>query len=233
MRDYEQIRNDLCYQNLEVKIIGDGGGFVYGSLGPTHHALCDIAIMRALPNMKVLAPVDAKETELLTEEIYKTKGPAYLRIERRKDPKIFPKNKKSKIGKALVLKEGRDITIFGYGTILANAFKASEELEKKRISVRIVNMSSLKPIDEKIILKTTKESKAILTIEEHNIIGGLGETIGFVLSKNNLKIPFKALAVPDVFSRFVCDQNYLRKKFQLDSENIVKEIKNLLRGRTF
>ena len=229
MRDFEQIRNDLCYQNLDVKIIGDGAGLVYGSLGPTHHAICDVGIMRNLPNMKVLAPVDARETELLVEEAYKMRGPAYLRIERKKDPKIFPEGKKAEIGRGVILEEGDDVAIFGYGTILENALLVAENLRKKGISVRVVDMSSLKPLDEEIILETARKAKAIFILEEHNIIGGLGEAASFVLSSNRLNIPFKAFAIPDTFSHFVGDQKYLREKYKLDPENLEKEILKFLR----
>ena len=228
MRDFEQIRNDLCYQNLDVKIIGDGAGLVYGSLGATHHAICDVGIMRNLPNMKVLAPVNARETELLVEEAYKMRGPVYLRIERKKDPKIFPEGKKAEIGRGVILEEGDDITIFGYGTILENALLVAENLGKKGISVRVVDMSSLKPLDEEIILETARKAKAIFILEEHNIIGGLGEAAAAIIAGSGSSIIFKSFGVEDNFSKYVGDQDYLREKNRLDPESLEERILKFL-----
>jgi len=237
MRCFEQIRNDICLQNLDVKIVGVGGGFSYGALGSTHHAIEDLAIMRSLPNITVLCPADPIETELAVRAMLKLKGPTYLRLGKSKEENIHLKPFKFQIGKANFIKKGKDITIIGIGPILKNAILAVKTLEKQYdISIGIISMPTLKPLDKNIVLKAAKETKAIFTIEEHSLVGGLGSAVAEILAESKYKILFRRIALPDKFCREVGNQEYLREKKGLSVtkiENyILKEFKNEKRKTT-
>ena len=154
MRCFEQIRNDVCLQNLDVKIVGVGGGLSYGASGATHHAVEDLAIMRALPNITILCPADPIEAELAVRAMFKIKGPVYLRLGKGREENIHLKSFKFQIGKANLIKRGKDITVIGIGSILKNAILAAEMLEKKyKNSIRIISMPALKKLDKNIFLK--------------------------------------------------------------------------------
>jgi len=229
MRPFEQIRNDICIQNLDVKIVGVGGGLSYGSLGSTHHAIEDLAIMRALPRMAVLAPADPIETALSVKAMLKLKGPVYLRLGKSKEENIHQKPFKFKIGKGNVVKNGKDITIIGTGPIVKSAILAAELLEKENnLSIRIISMPTLKPLDKNIIIKAAKETKAIFTVEEHNIIGGLGEGVATILAEfSNKKVSFKRIGINDHFVKKVGNQNYLKEKEGISPNGIKKIIEQI------
>lgn len=234
MRCFEQIRNDLCHQNLNVKLVGIGGGLSYGPLGYTHHALCDIAIMRVLPNMKVFAPGDPFEAERVAEIAAFSEGPAYIRLGKSNEPKIHPKSLHFNIGKGIVLRNGRDITIFATGNMLYSAKLVVDKLSGKNIDARLVSMPTIKPLDKNIILKAAKETKAIFTIEEHGLIGGLGSAVADILSANNTNnIIFKSIGVNDEHAGVVGGQNYLRSYFKIDETAIYNQIKNYKNGKTY
>lgn len=225
IRALEQVRNDICYHNANVKIISIGPGFAYGGLGPTHHATEDMAIMRALPNMTVLTPADGVETELATKAVVKWNGPCYLRLG--KDHKIYKKPYAFKIGKAHTVKNGRDITFISTGNMLREALQAAGELHKERVDARVINMHTVKPIDKEAIQKAAKETKRIITIEEHNVMGGLGSAIAEVLVQSGLQAKMKIIGIPDTFSKYVGDQEFLKKKYGLTVQNILKQAKSL------
>ncbi len=233
MRPFEQIRNDICIQNLDVKIVGVGGGLSYGSLGSTHHAIEDLAIMRALPRMTVLAPADPIETSSAVREMFKLKGPVYLRLGKSKEENIHQKPFNFKIGKGNLVKNGKDITIIGAGPIVKSAVLAADLLKKEYgVSARVISMSTVKPLDKNIIIKSAKETKAVFTVEEHNIIGGLGEGVAAILAEiPNSKINFKRIGINDHFVKKVGDQNYLKEKEGLSPNGIKKTIKNFLKIR--
>ena len=232
MRCFEQIRNDICIQNLDVKIVGVGAGFSYGAQGPTHHAIEDLAVMRVLPNMKILCPADPIETQLAVGKMLRFKGPFYLRLGKSKEENIYRKPFDFKLGKANLVKNGKDIIIIGIGPVLRNALLASERLEKKyNISIKIISMATLKPLDENIILKAAKETKVILTIEEHSLIGGLGDAVAGVLATSNYKALFKKIALPDKFCKESGSQELLREKNGLSIEAIEKAIEKLWKSK--
>ena len=232
MRCFEQIRNDICLQNLDVKIVGVGAGFSYGAQGPTHHAIEDLAVMRSLPNMTVLCPADPIETGLAVKAMFKLKGPVYLRLGKSKEENIHFKPFEFKVGKANLIKNGRDITIIGIGPILKNAILAAENLEKKyNISIRIISMTTLKPLDKNIVLRATKETKAIFSIEEHSLVGGLGSAAAEILAESKNKILFKRIALPDEFCKEVGSQEYLREKKGLSVKKIQKTIEKTWRSK--
>lgn len=224
MRCFEQIRNDLCYQNANVKLIGVGAGFAYGSAGATHHAIEDIGIMRTLPNMSIICPADPVETELTIKLAVKYKHPIYIRLGSEKE-KIYSRKINFQFGKGILVKKGKDITIISTGDILRNVIEAERKLSKKNIDVRIISIPTVKPIDQEIILKSVRETKAIFTVEEHNIIGGLGSAVAEVLSESpNKNVIFKRIGVPDKFVKVVGEQKYLREKYNLCTNSILKTI---------
>ena len=226
MRCFEQIRNDICYQNVDVKIIGIGGGLAYGVLGPTHHSREDIAIMRALPNMTVVCPGDPVETELIAKESLNINGPMYIRLGKGNDPIVHKDKPKLKVGKGIVVKEGKDITIIATGNILNNALISAYQLSEKGLRTRVISMHTVKPLDKGIVLRAAKETKAIFTIEEHSKIGGLGSAVSEVLSENNSNIIFRNIGLPDAFEKIVGSQEYLRKINNLSPEAITDFIYN-------
>jgi len=227
IRCLEQIRNDICYHGLNVKIVTVGGGLHYGALASTHHATEDLAIMRALPNMTVIAPGDRKEAGLATRAIIKYKGPCYLRLS--SENELYKTAPKFKIGKAITARPGKDITIISTGGMLKTALDAAEILGSSKISTRVISMHTLKPLDEKIILKAAKETKGIVTIEEHSLIGGLGSATAEVLAKKfRGKISIKTLGIPDVFSKKIGDRDFLRGIFGLTPEKVVSAVKSIV-----
>ena len=182
-RAYDQIRNSICYPNLNVKICATHSGVTVGEDGATHQMLEDIAMMRTLPNMTVISTSDDTETRWAVDEISKIKGPVYLRLSRYATPIIYDENQKFEIGKAIQIGDGKDATIIATGDVVCEAIKAKEELEKQGVFVRVVDMHTIKPIDRDIIIKSEKETKKIITLEDHNILGGLGSAVCEVLSE--------------------------------------------------
>ena len=200
-RSYDQIRNSICYPNLNVKICATHSGITVGEDGATHQMLEDISMMRTLPNMKVLSPADDIETKWAIEEAYKQKGPVYVRLSRLATPIIYDENQKFEFGKMIQIGKGIDATIFASGDVLAEALKAKEILAKtKGIDIRVVDVHTIKPIDEDMIVKCAKETKRLISIEDHNVIGGLGSAISEVLTS---KYPAKLerIGTNDEFGR--------------------------------
>lgn len=228
LRPFEQIRNDICYHKANVKIVAVGGGFCYGALGPTHFATEDLAVMRSLPNIVVLSPGDPWEAAAATKAMLQYDGPVYLRLGRAGEPNVHNSEVDFQIGKAIVIKDGTDVTIFAIGGMVYNSLKASEILEDKGISVRLISIGSLKPLDEECIIHSLNNTKVAVTIEEHSIIGGLGSAVSEILSESGINIPFKRLGVPSEFPEKVGDQEWFLSKYKLDVDGIVDSILTLI-----
>lgn len=224
-RAYDQIRNSICYPKLNVKICATHAGVTVGEDGATHQMLEDIGLMRGLPNMTVISTSDDTETKWAVEEISKIDGPVYLRLGRYATPVIYDENQKFEIGKGIQIGEGTDATVIATGVCVSEAIKAKEILEKEGINIRIVDIHTIKPIDREIIIKSAKETKRIITIEEHNIIGGLGSAVCEVLSE---EYPTKVtrMGIKDRFG-ISAPASELIHYFKLDAEAIVDEIKNV------
>jgi len=232
MRNYEQIRNDIAMPKSNVKIVGVGAGFRYAGQGPTHHAIEDIAIMRVLPNMTIISPADPLEVKKAIIAAAQFKGPVYLRIGTTGEPDIYQKDYEFVIGKGVEIKDGKDATIIATGSILYDALLAAKELEGKNIYVRIINMHTIKPIDREIILKAAEETGAIITLEEHNIVGGLGSAVAeIILEESDKHIKFKRLGVPDTFCSFYGTQQELKEHYGLASKDIVREVIKLYKSK--
>ncbi len=232
-RAYDQIRNSICYPNLNVKICATHAGITVGEDGATHQMLEDISMMRTLPNMTVISTSDDTQTKWAVEEIAKIKGPVYLRLSRYGVPVIYDENQKFEIGKAVQIGEGTDATIFATGVAVVEALKAKEELSKRNIDVRVVDVHTIKPIDKEMIIKCAKETKRIITIEDHSIIGGLGGAICEVLCEqphsivygdNYFERPIKVerMGIQDTFGKSG-KADALMKYFKITSDYIIEK----------
>lgn len=218
-RAFDQIRNSIAYPHLNVKICPTHAGISLGEDGGSHQSIEDIALMRVLPGMVVLSPADAVETEKMVFAIADYKGPVYMRLGRLAVPILFDENYKFEIGKATTLKEGNDVALIATGLLVYEALKAAEMLEEKGIKARVINMSTIKPLDEEVVLKAAKECKFIITSEEHSIIGGLGSAVCEYLSG---VYPTKIIrhGVNDIFGQSG-EGNEMLDKYGLRAINIV------------
>ena len=232
LRCLEQIRNDACYHNANVKIVSIGGGFSYGALGISHHATEDLAIMRSLPNITVVSPCGYWETMEATEAIVKIKGTCYLRLDKSAGAdKPHNDNEIFQIGKARKIREGSDCTIIVTGGILEEVLLAYETLTSEGISTRILNMHTIKPIDESAIMTACAETGAIITVEEHTVYGGLGGSVAEVLMySNTVPKKFLCIGLEAGFSSIVGSQTYLRQHYRLDASSIAERVRSLLKG---
>ncbi|MBI5026842.1 MAG: transketolase family protein [Nitrospirae bacterium] len=226
-RAWEQIRQTICYSNTNVKLVATHGGITVGEDGASHQALEDIALMRVLPNMTVIVPADAIETTSVINAMVDYRGPTYIRLGRVKVPQVMPEDYCFKLGKAYVFHMGKDANIIANGIMVEAALRASETLKSEGLDAGVINMSTVKPLDENTILKAAKTSRAIVTAEEHSIIGGLGSGVCEVLSENH-PIPVKRIGVRDAFG---CsgDPMALLKLYGLTTEDIVTAVKEALK----
>ena len=230
LRCLEQIRNDVCYHNANVKIVVIGGGLAYGPLGISHHSTEDIAIMRALPNMVVLAPSDIPEARKATHAMMNYNGPVYFRCGYKGEIDIHENDFDFVIGKGIQVQEGKDISILFTGTIGYNARLAAQELKKKGISVNLISMPTVKPIDKELIIDCAKSTGVILTVEEHNLSGGFGSAVAEVLADSGVCTPikFKRIGLPDIYVSKVGTHEWLRDYYGLGVENIIREALELI-----
>lgn len=229
MRPFEQVRVDVCYQNLPVKLVGSGGGLTYGSLGPTHHSIEDISIMRSLPNMSVLCPGDPIEAEMCTEFAYGVPGPAYLRLGKGSgDPVVHKSRLKAAFGKGIRVREGGQAAILVTGNMLHNAVLAADLLAKEGVSCGVFSLPSVKPLDRELVLSLASAGKPVITVEEHSVIGGLGSAVSDVIVEAGIRVPLRKIALPDRFCKEAGSQEYLRRLNGLDSDSIAKAVRSLL-----
>lgn len=229
LRCLEQIKVDVCYQNLDVTIIGVGGGYAYGSAGATHHAIEDLAVMQALPNMKIIVPADAVQTAQLILQILSTAGPYYVRLNKGGEATLSWLHKEpAKLGVGSVIKPGKDATLLCVGTIVSSAYSAVEKLNAEGLDVGLVYFNTIKPIDKELLFKLANQSQSIITLEEGNIVGGFGTTVGAELCELGFKGNFKRLGVPDHYYSVVGSQEFMRFQAGLSIEAIVKVIKSSL-----
>lgn len=222
-RAYDQIRNSVAYPKLNVKICGTHAGVTVGEDGATHQMLEDLSLMRSIPNMTVLCTSDDVQTKWAIKEMAKIDGPVYIRLARVATPVIYDENQKFEIGKMVQIGDGTDATVFATGVEVAEALKAKEELEKENINIRVVDVHTIKPIDRKMIIKCARETKKLITIEDHSIIGGLGTAVCEVLSE---EYPTKVvrMGMQDRFGKSGKAEQLL-KYFKLDSEAIIEKVK--------
>jgi len=226
-RGCEQIRNSICYPKMNVKVAATHAGISVGEDGASHQAVEDIAIMRSLANMVVISPADATETRLAVKAAIEHDGPVYLRLGRLAVPTLFDENYKFELGKGVTLADGKDVTIVATGLLVQYALEAKDILAKEGIEARVINIHTIKPIDEEIIIKAAKETGALVTAEEHNIIGGLGSAVAEVLAEN-YPVPLKRVGVEDKFGKSGKPAKLL-EMYGLTAENIVNKAKEAMK----
>ena len=221
-RAYDQIRNSVCYPKLNVKICATHAGVTVGEDGATHQMIEDISLMRTLPNMTVLSTSDDVQTKWAVKEISKINGPVYLRLSRLATPIIYGENQKFEIGKAVQIGEGTDATIFATGVTVSEAIRAQEILENMGIRVRVVDIHTVKPIDKDMVIKCAKETKKLISVEDHNVIGGLGSAISEVLTEE-YPVKLVRMGINDTFGKSG-KAIELMQYFGITAENIVGKV---------
>ncbi len=194
-RAFEFIRNDVCLQNQNVKIVGTGAGEVYSALGPTHHSTEDLGGLRALPNLTILNPASPMEVKKATLAAYEYDGPVYMRLGTNREAEIYKENYDFEIGKGITLREGNDLTVISTGNICNDVLAVTDDLTTKNCSIRVLNIHTLKPFDEELVKKAIDETRAILTVEDHNIIGGIGSAVSEVIAEYGKGIKFERLGL--------------------------------------
>ena len=227
-RCFEQIVLDLCLHNLPVRLIGNGGGLVYAPLGPTHEAIDDIAIMRAIPNMTVIAPADADEMRRVMPLTVDYPGPIYIRLAKGFDP-IVTSNDSFEIGRAIPMREGKDVLVVTTGITLGLAKEAADSIKNEGIDVSILHVPTIKPLDKESILKYAGKVSGIITIEEHSIIGGLGSAVAEVIAEANLGKLFRIIGIPDIFPDGYGSQASLMEKYSVSAGSLLAEIRKLMK----
>ena len=225
LRCLEQIRNDCAYHNRDVKIVCVGGGFVYGSLGMSHHATEDIAVMRALPDVTCFAPGDPEETEAVTEVMLHTPGTCYLRLGRGNEPHVHTEPVKEwKIPQPIVIREGKDTVLLTAGGILTEAIKAADLLAEKGISAGVISFPCVKPLDEETVNHLCKRYPLLVTVEEHNIVGGFGGAICEAVAEAGAGCRVRRIGLEDRYSSVVGSQQYLRGIYGMDAKSICEKV---------
>ena len=223
-RCFEQIRVDVCYHHAPVVIVGTGSGLSYSELGPTHHSLEDMAIMRTLPGMRVIAPCDALELRAVLHEVLKDDIPTYIRIGKKGEPDIHKSAPNLKLGEVIIIRPGTDVTLLCAGNMMSETIKTADILESNGVKAEVVSIHTVKPLDAKYLKEASTRFKMIVTIEEHSRIGGLGSAVAEWRMAQNKNIAQMSFGTDDEFMHEVGSQAYARKKFGLTSENMADKI---------
>ncbi len=224
IRCLEQIRNDLCYHDLDVTVVSVGAGLAYGTLGYTHHTVEDIALMRALPNMKVYSPADALECRAVVELLPTTPGPKYIRLGKNKEPRIHEVQPDLSTGAPVLVREGSDVTLIVVGPIVTQAIEAADALAKQGVSVRLLTCPVIKPLNIAAIRDAAAGTAGIVTLEEHTLMGGFGSAVLEALAVNGWRIPVLPLALNDAAAATVGSQEYLREHNGLATDSVIARI---------
>jgi transketolase len=233
LRCLEQIRNDVCYHDANVKIVSVGGGLSYGALSVTHHAVEDLGVMRCLPNLTVVAPGDPVETRSATRALVEHRGPAYLRLGKAGEPTVHEGPIPFELGRAIQLRDGQDLTVITTGGMLHTAVRAADQLATDGIHARVLSMHTIKPLDADAVLAAARHTGVIVTLEEHSIIGGLGSAVAELLAeRDDVRPVFKRFGMPSAFSPHIGSQEYLLEKHGLSVPAVAAALTKLaLRGR--
>lgn len=227
MRNFEQVRNDICYQHLHVKLVGIGAGFSYGTYGYTHYGIEEVSLLRTLPGLTIVAPGDPVETKLATHAMIKKSGPVYMRLGRSGETVVHAKRPRFTLGKGMILREGSDGYIITTSTMLSTALIVSENLLRDSLSIGVINIHTIKPFDEPLIIRVAKRVHFLVTVEEHSIIGGLGSIVSEIIAERGLSVTFKRFGVADRFIQGMGKQEFMRKANGLSVDHLVREIKRL------
>ena len=227
-RCFEQVVLDVCLQNINVRLIGNGGGMVYAPLGPTHEAIEDLAIMRAIPNMTIIAPADADEMKRLMPLTVNHPGPIYIRLAKGYDPIVTTDEHPFKIGKGFIMKEGADALLITTGITLKLALSAAESLSTVGIECTILHMPTIKPLDTEKIVELVSSIRVVVTVEEHSVIGGLGSAVAEIIAETSWASPryFKRLGIADVFPEKYGSQASLMEYYNISEDAIINTVKS-------
>jgi transketolase len=228
-RPWEQIRNSVCFSKLNVKIVASHGGITVGEDGGSHQSIEDIAIMRCLPNMKVIVPCDYEETKKAIREITKVKEPYYVRLGRDKYPVLTTPETPFEVGKGLIFCKGKDVSLISTGTMLEYSLRAAEELAGENISAEVIHLHTVKPIDDEMISATAGKTGAVVTIEEHTVVGGFGSAVCEALCRHK-PVPVQMIGIQDSFGRSGFPKE-LMKVYNIDVPDIVRAAKNLIKKK--
>jgi transketolase len=229
MRAHEQVRSDIAYPNLPVKIIATVGGLTGGIMGPTHQGMEDMGVMRMMPNMTVIAPGDPLQLAQFIDQAYEIPGPVYIRLGRGDDPVIYPEGQELTVGKAITTRDGSDVTVIACGTMMNDAIWAAEALGTEGISARVLDMHTVKPLDVEAVIRAAEETRHLVTVEDHTVIGGLGSAVAEAIAEAGVPAKLKRLGVPDVFA-LVGPPAELYHHYGFDSAGIVRSVHHLLRA---
>lgn len=226
-RAFEFIRNDICLQKQNVKIVGTGAGQVYSALGPTHHSTEDMGGLRALPNLTIISPASPLEVRKATIAAYEYEGPVYLRLGTNKEAEIYDEDYSFKIGKGVTIREGEDVTLISTGSMVKDILEVADLLKKDGVQARVINIHTIKPIDREIILQAVEETGRIVVAEDHNIIGGLGSAVAEVIAESGRGVCFKRFGLND-FSKGYGTYAQVKEMNGIDVGRIYREVKLLL-----
>ena len=232
MRACEFLRTDICYQNLNCKIIATHGGTSFGPAGATHHSIEDLSIVRAFPNLTVIVPADGLETANAVRASLDVKGPVYIRIGRGFEPRVYESEDYDfQIGKAVEMRPGTDITVIAIGVAVLHAVQASKLLAEEGLTVRVLNMHTIKPIDKEAILKAVAETRRIVTFEDHNVIGGLGTAVADVIAESGKGCAFQKVGIPDAYSIIGYPED-IQHYYKIDTDGIMEKVREVM-GKDF
>jgi transketolase len=227
-RPFEQLRNDICYQNLPVRLVGVGAGFTYSDAGFTHHAIEDYGILRSLPNITILSPADSLEVTEMMKQVPHIKGPSYMRLGRNGEPILHNKQKYLKIGKALELVRGEDILFVTTGSILSKAFEIKKLLESDGYSMTILNYHTIKPFDEENLLKHLNGKRLVVTLEEHLINTGIFSIVSQIILRHDIHVEVIPLGIEGPLYRASGSKEFMLAQYGIDSKSIYRRIKKVL-----
>ena len=226
-RALEFIRNDICLQNQNVKVVGTGAGMVYSALGPTHHSTEDLGCLRPLPNLTIFSPASPLEVKKVTEAAYEMKGPAYIRLGTNKEQEIYDCDYEFLVGKGVEICEGNDVTIISTGNIIVDVLEVRKRFQAEGLTVRVINMHTIKPFDRDIVIKAIKETGAIVTVEDHNVIGGLGSAVSEVVAESGIGTKFKRIGLMS-FSKGYGSYAEVKEANHIGLNDIYETVKELL-----
>jgi len=227
-RANEQVKNDVCYSQTNVKLVGLNAGVSYGPLASTHHAIDDISVMRSLGNIIILAPADPVETQRIFEFALEHVGPVYIRMDNAKFPTLYDEDYQFALGKASVLREGNDITIFALGSVVHEAYEAARELEGMSIDAEAVNVSSIRPVDKDKIIESVRKTKKVITVEEHTLHGGLGSLVCEIIAEEGLDAKVVRLGITQGQFSKAGPRAKIRAHYKIDKNGIVETARKLM-----
>jgi len=230
-RALEQIKNDVCYSDQPVKLIGISAGVSYGALGSTHHAIHDIAVLRAINNITIIVPADNLETTEAVKAAAQMSHPVYVRFGKRPMPHLHPAGAPFEVGKSLRIRDGRDLAFVATGETVYPALKAAEQMQQSGYSCRVISMHTIKPLDVEAVIRAAEECRAVVTVEEHRTAGGLGEACAAILMEANMQVPFKIVGIPDEYT-ITGNQLEIFAHYGLTAPGLTRTAINLLEGNT-